>query len=282
MSEIEQLIGKLGDPKTLVEARKRLIDMGAPAVEALIAACGSSNQLTRKEAATVLGSIGDAHAAQALMDLTRDPVITVRTDAIHALGNIKNEPHVLEFLMRLARESQDTTVRPSAVFAAARLGGEELGNQLWLEMLNDPSPQVVANAASRLGGTKKPEFVEPLIALLKRLDEQSPAANMTLMALGQTGDKRAFEPLVAFLNSPNVHRRVSAIGALGQLGDERALDLLEKLKRDKTVAGQDDHGPAYTVGSVAEQAMERIRKANGKAAAASEVKPEKKSRWKLW
>ncbi|MBN1454376.1 MAG: HEAT repeat domain-containing protein, partial [Anaerolineales bacterium] len=64
--------------------------------------------------------------------------------------------------------------------------------------------------------------VEPLIAVLKTsdMDVRQSAAK----ALGQIGDARAMEPLIAALNDRQVQR--AAAEALGQIGDARAVEPL--------------------------------------------------------
>jgi HEAT repeat protein len=71
------------------------------------------------------------------------------------------------------------------------------------------------------------------------------------MALGDLGDKRAVEPLLALLNSvPGDSVRMAAVVALGALRDRRAIGPLENLlKTEKN----------ENIKQQTEQSLERLR-----------------------
>jgi hypothetical protein len=76
-------------------------------------------------------------------------------------------------------------------------------------------------AARRLGESGDPRAVEPLIAVLGG-ELNGPAAT----ALGRLGDGRAVEPLIAVLVDRSQRGRGSVATALGRLGDRQAVDAL--------------------------------------------------------
>ncbi len=284
MTDVQNLIQKLDDQKESSAAFKTLYDMSATIVDPLLAAFNSSNVTIRTQVATLLGNSGDARAVDALMKATGDPEQRIRTSAIAALGKFENNTQVADFLRQMARSQAEMNERTGAVFALARAAGKPAAAELWVEMLDDPSPQIVGNAASQLGRLKLPETVEPLMAALNRAGEKNQAFLLIIMALGDLGDTRAFEAIVPYLKSSDPHKRTAAASALGRLGDLRGIEVLEPLLKDKVVAGQEDHGgPSYTVSDTVRSAIEDIRKKHGTTATASpNTTNEKKPRWKFW
>lgn len=275
MPDVQPLIQQLSDPLKARAAFKAISEMGAAAAEPLLAALNDPNETIRRQVVSLLGSTKDPRAVAPLMKLTGDLPKQVQSAAIAALGNFPNNPRVSDFLSQLALRQGETDTRVSAIFTLGRAAGKDAAQALWLEMLNDPSPQMVINAASQLATAKQPATVKPLLATLQRMGEGSTTFTFLVRALGDLGDKRAFEVLVGYLNVSEPHKRAAVVHALGRLGDVRGLDVLETLKGDKAVAGQEDHGgPQYTVGDMAQQAITAIRKANNM--------PEAKPRWKFW
>ncbi len=282
MTDVQALLRQLADPNQSQEAFKTLYHMGASASDALLAAIDDPSVAIRSQVATLLGSTGDSRAIEALMTATRDNESRVRRAAIAALGKFERDARVPDFLRELARRDGDMTERAGAVFALAQIVGKPTAAELWLEMLNDPSPQVVGNAASQLGTLKLAEAVDPLMATLNRVGEQSLAFMPIMLALGDLGDSQAFDTIAAYLKSTNPHKRVCAAAALGRLGDVRGIAVLEPLLKDKAVAGQEDHGgPNYTVSDTVRSALETLRKKHGMTAD-TKTEKESKPRWKFW
>ncbi len=283
MADIQKLIQQLAYPNQSKEAFKTLYDMSASIVDPLLAALNDPNVAIRMQVATILGNSGDQRAVDALMKATHDSEQRVRSSALAALGKFENDARGADFLRQIARGKGDMTERTGAVFALARAAGKSAASELWLEMLNDPSPQIVGNAASQLGTLKLPETVEPLIATLQRVGEKSPAFMLIMLALGDIGDSSAFEAIIPYLQSSDPHKRTTAASALGRLGDIRGITVLEPMLKDKAVAGQEDHGgPSYTVSDTVRTAIEAIRKKHGMAGIETKEVKETKPRWKFW
>jgi HEAT repeat protein len=120
--------------------------------------------------------------------------------------------------------------------------------------LKDPDSEVRVSAASALGSTKNLSAVEPLIAALAETDDEireaaptvgdadvvvdassdpnSGARREAAEALGEIGDLRAVEPLIAALKDTNVSVREGAAEALGVLKDPRAIGPLIDVLRN--------------------------------------------------
>lgn len=275
MPDVQQLIQQLADPAKASAAVKALHEMGAKAADPLLAALTNPNETIRRQVVSLLGVTKDPRAVEPLMKLTGDLPKQVQNAAIAALGNYNGDSRVADFLRQLARGQGEPDTRVSAIFALGRVAGKDAAQALWLDMLNDPSPQMIINAASQVATAKQPASVKPLLATLQRVGEGSMAFSFLVRALADLGDKRAFEALAAYLKSSDPYKRAAVAHALGRLGDVRGLDVLAPLTDDKAVAGQEDRGgPQYTVGEMAQQAIAAIRKANNL--------PEAKPRWKFW
>jgi HEAT repeat protein len=95
------------------------------------------------------------------------------------------------------------------------------------------------SAARALGQLGDKRAVEPLIAALG--DQEQTVWQSAARALGQLGDKRAIEPLRAALKAKDGRMRSSAADALAVLGDERAVGPL--LGRLKDPQYSPPHGP---------------------------------------
>ena len=92
---VPALVGPLGDradPDNRVMAIQALIRLGDTAVPALMATTQSEDELTRNNAASVLGSIGDTRAAAALAWMAQtDASETARNTATAALGKLVSD-----------------------------------------------------------------------------------------------------------------------------------------------------------------------------------------------
>lgn len=101
---IGQLIAELGTRNQLaaLRAEGRLIKIGPPAVEALMAATTSGDAQVRFRAVWALGKIGDRRALRVIMALTADRDARVAYDAATVLDELKGEacgPEELETVL---------------------------------------------------------------------------------------------------------------------------------------------------------------------------------------
>lgn len=98
------------------------------------------------------------------------------------------------------------------------------------EELHDPDPLVRADAARRMGDSRAPECVEPLIAVLHDPDERVRIS--VVRALGQIGEPRALPALArsAGDQAPAVRRAVCHV--LGTIRDPRAVPTLTRMIGD--------------------------------------------------
>jgi sporulation protein YlmC with PRC-barrel domain len=112
---IQHLIEKLNNDDGLVNQRirEKLVQVGRPAVPALISALSSPSERIRWEATMVLGQIGDPRAAPALVSLLQDESIDVRWTAMDSLIAL-NQSAVLPLLFALRKNFESTWLRVGA------------------------------------------------------------------------------------------------------------------------------------------------------------------------
>lgn len=92
-------------------------------------------------------------------------------------------------------------------------------------LLNDEEPDVQAAAADSLGALSAAEAFEDLVGLYESTEEWLLQFSI-VAALGELGDRRAFDLLSRAIASDNELERIAALSALGDLGDPRAVPLL--------------------------------------------------------
>jgi HEAT repeat protein len=85
-------------------------------------------------------------------------------------------------------------------------------------------------AAGALGDIGDARALDPLVAVLQDPDPLVRA--VAASALGRIGDARALDPLVAVLQDPDPSVRQAAVHALGKMGDARAVKPLTKVLKD--------------------------------------------------
>jgi len=118
-----------------------------------------------------------------------------------------------------AFSDKEGTTANDALRALVELDDSSAVSKL-LTALGHQDPWVRWRAAAALGDLGDPRAVEPLIAALGDLDVRHHA----VPALGKLGDERAFDPLVEALRDQEL-QHASAL-ALGELGDARAVPLI--------------------------------------------------------
>lgn len=246
--------------------RDKLISMGKSAVEPLIQAMEEhidqhvllnmtleniENAIRiRKEAALILGEIGDVRAVEPLIRVLKDNK-DVREEAIHALGKI-GDTRAVEPLIR-ALQDENSNVRGRAAEALGKIGDtravEPLSQTLkdyangtrsfaqntraieplrWT--LKDESWVVRCEAVEALGMIGDTRVVEPLIQALQ--DENSNVRSRAAKVLGNIGDEIAVEPLIQASKDENKYVRGEAGKALANIGDARAVEALVQLIKD--------------------------------------------------
>lgn len=150
-------------------------------------------------------------------------------DRLRAVNQMRDiEPATAFELVQVACKDSSPRVRYSAISQMDTLGNQ--GRPLALEilrdaLLNDPEPDVQAAAADAIGGLQLTEAFDDLKSSYETTQEWLVQFSI-IAALGELGDRRAFELLSLALSSDVQLVSAAAIGSLGELGDERAIPLL--------------------------------------------------------
>lgn len=148
-----------------------------------------------------------------------------RLSAVNQLRRI--DPAIAFALIQPVVMDRNVRVRYAAVSQISSLGEQNRPAALDLlrRCLEDPEPDVQAAAADSLGALRLTDAFDELKALYERSPDWLVKFSI-VAALGELGDRRAFELLETALQSENELVMTAAIGALGELGDERAVALL--------------------------------------------------------
>jgi HEAT repeat protein len=224
-------------------AARALGDFGdVRAVEPLIGAMRFDRYHINLAAVEALGKLGDRRAVEPLIAALADKDFAgVRTAVLEALGTL-GDPRALGPVVAALPVCGD-----QAVSVLSQLGAP-VAFEAVVGLLQDPKqPATVrSRAATVLGEWGDRRAVEPLLARL----EQTGATDWSVpYALGILGDRRAVPALIAVLKrEPHTKdARAHAADALGKIGDRRAVEpLLRELNRNTEAAPS----AAYALGSL--------------------------------
>jgi HEAT repeat protein len=196
-----------------------LSQIGAPAVEPLIASLKDPKAQVRERAAETLGRIGDARAVDPLIACLKNP----GPDQAAAGGqDISNGDESDD--QKKARAEEDAQVRQKAAEALGKLGSPAVAPLI--ACLDEKDPSVGSLAAAALGQLHDSRAIAPLIAHMEELsgkdptDEESSAGvnvhDSLRDALAELG-KPAIKPLAEYLKDKNVHVQEDAAMILDKL-----------------------------------------------------------------
>jgi HEAT repeat protein len=178
----------------------------------------------------------------------------VRVSAALALGKRK-ERRAVDALIKLLDDN--ATVWSAGSYAAWALG--EINDKRAVEPLISALDKqfVSGKAIESLVKLRDDRALDPLIHLFERKPTPSLAT-----VLGNWGDRRAVEPLIATMTHPDQHVRFYVARALGKLGDSRALSVLEWARdHDTTPITDTESMRGKSVSYVAAKAIEKIKMA---------------------
>ncbi|MBF2035002.1 MAG: HEAT repeat domain-containing protein [Leptolyngbyaceae cyanobacterium T60_A2020_046] len=152
-------------------------------------------------------------------------------DRLKAVNLIRElEPAIGFELLKTAAADSNVRVRYAAVSQFTTLGPQnrtEAEALLRQALMTDPEPDVQAAAADALGGLQCTDAFEDLQSVYHGTEEWLVKFSI-IAALGELGDRRAFDLLQSALDSSNELVATAAIGSLGELKDDRAIPILLK------------------------------------------------------
>lgn len=213
-------------------ATAALIQIGSPAIDALVLVLEEGEICARSEGARAMGEIGSAEAVIPLLDLVRKTEwTTVRSQARRALE--KSGPAAIDPLLEALKDRSPTVRR----VAAECLGkaGTKRSTEALTEMLDDPDKECRRAASMALLGLGDPAGIPNLITQLNS-EDVSARANAAL-ALGSM-DSTVLPDLISALGDERRNVRLNAVRSLGRIGDPMALDpLAEYLTKQRPTSG---------------------------------------------
>jgi HEAT repeat protein len=230
------------DRETDAAARRALTDALArlPLTDdQLLAAVRTSEVPTaRAYAAHALARLPTDAATAALLAATADSSVVVRTEAYRALG-VAGDRVAMNALVTAALREPAPVARAAAATAAEALAGAptvlpDIGPDLATVRTGHPDARPAA--ARRLGESGDRRAYEPLLALARSTEPASGQAGVT--ALGRLGDARAVPSLLALLGTSRGRARYAVLAALAELRDESSADAVTALLRDTDPASR--------------------------------------------
>lgn len=211
--------------------------IGATAVPPLLAALKSAGSANRVRVLDALGWMDNAQATNALIGFLKDPDPSVRKAVVAGLCGHWYAPGMLVSPFDTRGFLRLLSQRASPVPKDPRVPGLLMG------ALQDSDAGVQSAAAEGLGALKVGAAVDPLMVLLRKpLNGEQSAPGRTAqavmrknvaIALGEIGDVKAVDALIAALGDPEDDVRMWSARSLGQIKDQRATEALISLVNDK-------------------------------------------------
>jgi HEAT repeat protein len=152
-------------PQGNAAARARLVEIGEPAVPALIDALGSWDNKTYNQAMTVLEKMGRL-ARPAVLTALDDERLYVRLHSRELVARRGWRDEEVEQALARAMDLPGALDRASAAEVVGRLGIDLLGDGL-LPLLADPDPDVVRAAARALAALEREDAVPDMTRALE-------------------------------------------------------------------------------------------------------------------
>jgi HEAT repeat protein len=208
-SSITPFISQLTDrnPRIRMDAADALVNLGTPAIPALIEALQQSDAELRWRAASVLSDLGPeaASALPVLVQTLQDSDPQVRLYATIALGNMGKSAQDAVPQLVAALQDKDAYVRIYAPTALRKIGVQgTVAISALAKALADQNPRVRLNAAYALGSVGA-EAERTIVPLINTLDD--PQIYVRLGAVkGLAGILGAFQDQEKSLSSGKLNR----------------------------------------------------------------------------
>lgn len=156
-----------------------------------------------------------------------DEALETRRYAIEALAFRADDPAVMD-LIEWAYNHRDRRLKASAIFAMARNADGRWTEYILAEMSNS-DPEIQYEAVHAAGQLALPEATETLIRLAQSKEIRKSLRLLSIHALGETGDERAYPVLDQLSRSRDRDVREIAREAIDDWWDARAMDEEENL-----------------------------------------------------
>jgi HEAT repeat protein len=211
------------------EAMIALTKIGKLSVQQLINALQNEDMSIRAHAAEALGIIGDRSAVEPLIRTLKDKEYFVCGYAAWALAEIGDE-RMFEPLRTIWKELEDKDIREDEIHIKIAFGLAKMADVRALSLLANQSSSELNGTYAREALRKigKPA-VQTLIKVAKDKNKDRDIRNNAVTALGDIGDLRAVEPLIALLKEGDL----SVWEALVDIGDQSVIKPCIELLTDE-------------------------------------------------
>jgi aminopeptidase N len=225
----------------------------------------------RDIAADALGRIGNAAAGKQLLDaLDSNQQPYVRKNIAAALGNIKDEPKIVEKLSAVARDDASFRARANALQSLGKLKAPNALALLTAAVNADSPDDFLRNAALRSLGFLGDDKGVPLLRQWAAPGKAIETRQAAIASLGrlEKGNKEITAQIISYLTESHYPVRYAAIYALGSRGDASAIPALQALLKSDDLS--------IEMAPTVKRQIARLQKEeNGKAAGGGESDGEK-------
>jgi HEAT repeat protein len=217
---VDFLLAALGDESTRWPATGALLNIGTPAVRKTVLAVKHKDPSVRRGALFILQQMEVTSAAPSIQAALSDPDVSVQVQAIRAVAHFRGQG-----ALRLLLEKVDTgyppAVRDAAIEALAGLGDEALPSLRSLYVQSGGEMRVAAVRA--LGGTGTREGIELVRSALS--DPSALVRYYACRAIADAGDTSSAGAVAALLGDPDPGVREAAGEACARMPEaaEKAL-----------------------------------------------------------
>jgi len=217
---VDPLLAALADESTRWAASGALLNIGAPAVRKTVLAVKHRDPAVRRGALFILQQMEVTSSAPSIQAALSDPDVSVQVQAIRAIAHFRGQG-----ALRLLLEKVDTgyppVVRDAAIEALSRFGDEALPSLRSLYVQGGAEMRVAAVRA--LGGTGTPEGIGTVRSALS--DKSALVRCYACRAIADAGDTSSAGAVASLLGDPDPSVREAAGEACARIPEaaEKAL-----------------------------------------------------------
>jgi HEAT repeat protein len=223
---VDPLLAALGDESSRWPASGALLNIGAPAVRKTVLAVRHRDPAVRRGALFILQQMEVTSAAPSIQAALSDPDVSVQVQAIRAVAHFRGEG-----ALRLLLEKVDTgyppAVRDAAIEALAGLGEEALPSLRSLYVQSGGEMRVAAVRA--LGGSGTREGIELVRSALS--DPSALVRYYACRVIADAGDTPSAGAVAAMLGDPDPAVREAAGEACARMPEAAEKALFGLLRR---------------------------------------------------
>ena len=207
------------------------IESLVPQAQAILkAGLEDSNSYIRTPAVEIAVETSQRQFLPRILQLTEDPVVTVRFAALVGLGDMKCS--ACKSTMEQKKKDPNPNVQIAAAYGLVKIGGAQYHNDI-LRALNSGDPTVTANAVLLLGKIANRNDKARLYAILQ--DENAPDKVLfqAVESLARLGDAQVYKDKIWPLLISKYHDdRVWGIRCMGALGTPEAQTAVQTMLQD--------------------------------------------------